>query len=413
MIKKIINSLKTKNARVLIENFVSLSLLNVLGYIFPILTLPYLAKTIGVSRFGDIAFATAVMIYFQTVVDWGFNFTATRDIAKYRDDIKQVSIIFSRVLWSKLVLVFLSFIFLVLLVLYVPTFIQNKQILLVSFLMVIGNAVFPQWLFQGLEKMRFITIINLLSRLLFTLGVFVFIKDEEDYIYQPLLVSMGQLVGGVISIFVVLKWKIKILKPNVKSIFVAIKSSSDIFLNQLMPNLYNSFSILLLGYWGGSAVTGIYDAGNKFTSLGQTFSTIVSRVFFPYLARDISNHYLYAKLTMILSVALSSLLFVFAPFIIKLFFPEEFYEASIVMRILSFSLVFLTLTDVYGTNYLILQKKEKLLRNITFVVSILGFVLALILVYNFNYIGTALTVTLTRAILGLSVLYFSKQFNPE
>ena len=73
---------QSKDGKVLFENFISLSLLQVAGYIFPLITIPYLSRVIGVDKFGEIAFASAIITYFQTVSDWGFNYTATRDVAK-------------------------------------------------------------------------------------------------------------------------------------------------------------------------------------------------------------------------------------------------------------------------------------------------------------------------------------------
>ena len=100
---------QSKDGKVLVENFAYLSLLQVAGYAFPLITMPYLARVIGVEGFGKIAFASAIMVWIQTVADWGFNYTATRDVAKNREDKDKVSDIFSRVLWARCLLMFLSF----------------------------------------------------------------------------------------------------------------------------------------------------------------------------------------------------------------------------------------------------------------------------------------------------------------
>ena len=87
MLAKIIYKLKgSKDNKVLVQNFAYLSLLQVAGYVFPLITMPYLARVIGVDGFGNIAFASAVMIWVQTIADWGFNFTATRDVAQNREN---------------------------------------------------------------------------------------------------------------------------------------------------------------------------------------------------------------------------------------------------------------------------------------------------------------------------------------
>lgn len=88
----------------LAENFTYLSLLQIANFLLPLVTLPYLAPVIGVEGFGKIAFAAVIMVWMQTIADWGFHFTATRDVAKNRDDWVKVSQIFSSVLWSRILL---------------------------------------------------------------------------------------------------------------------------------------------------------------------------------------------------------------------------------------------------------------------------------------------------------------------
>ena len=117
---------KNKEVIRLVENFFSLSTLQVIGYLFPLITLPYLAKVLGVEKFGVIAFASAIVAYFQSIVDYGFNYTAVRDIAKQRDDIQLVSKIFSSIMTTKILLTFVCLLLLVILILLVPLFHQNS-----------------------------------------------------------------------------------------------------------------------------------------------------------------------------------------------------------------------------------------------------------------------------------------------
>ena len=400
-----------KDGKVLIQNFAYLSLLQVAGYIFPLITMPYLAKVIGVDGFGKIAFAAAVMIWLQTIADWGFNFTATRDVAQNREDRRKVSEIFSSVLWARIVLMLISAAILFLLVVFIPLFKKNADVLFVSFLMIPGHILFPDWLFQAMERMKYITILNVASKLLFTIAVFVFIKEKSDYILQPLLTSFGFLFSGIIAFYYILiKWKIKLYKPSLNSIWDTIRKSTDVFLNNLLPTLYNSFSTVLLGIFGGVVANGIFDAGKKFIMIAQQFMTMLSRAFFPFLSRKIEKHHVYTRINIILSLTFSTFLFLFAPIIINTFFTDEFLDSIIVLRIMSFSIFFMSLNNIYGTNYMIIKGYERELRNITLIVSVLGFALSFPLIYYWGYIGAAITVTLTRGISGISIMLRAKTF---
>lgn len=398
--------LNSKDGKVLASNFGFLMLLQVAGYVFPLITIPYLARVIGVDGFGKVAFAAAVIVWFRTIAEWGFNYTATRDVARNRDDLDKVSEIFSNVLWARTFLMFVSLVILLIAIAAIPYFKENQTILLVTFLLVPGNILFPDWFFQAMERMKYITIFDLLSKALFTALVFILIKEESDFILQPLFVSLGYVVSGTIAMYIiVVKWKVEIHAPKPKIVFSTIKNSTDVFVNNIMPNLYNSLSTVLLGFMGGSVSNGLLDAGSKFVAVAQQFMTVLSRVFFPFLSRKIDKHAMYAKLSLIIAAFSSVCLFIAAPLIIKLFFTEEFYSAIIVLKIMSLSIVFITMINVYGVNYMILKGREKELKNITFFCSVLGLFFSIPLIYNFDYIGAAVTITLTRAILGLTIAY--------
>lgn len=405
-IKKYFNRIKkSKDGRTLAANFGYLSLLQIAGYIFPLITMPYLARVIGVDGFGKVAFASAIVVWFQTVADWGFNFTATRDVAKNRDNKENVSEIFSNVLWARILLMLLSFVLLLIALALIPKFRENSTIILITFLVVPGHIMFPDWFFQAIERMRYITILNLLSKALFTIAIFLFIKEKSDFILQPLFISIGYIVSGIVAMYFILgRWRFKLIRPKIKPIFQTIKGSTDVFINNLMPNLYNSFSTMLLGFYGGSISNGKLDAGGKFVGIFQQFISVISRTFFPFLSRRIDKHNVYLKMNLWISLTLSLMLFFFAPQLIKLFFTQDFYDSIWVLRIMSISIFFLALSNIYGTNYMIILGYERQLRNITIFSSLIGFTLSFPLIYFFDYIGAALTITITRGILGTWIM---------
>lgn len=405
---------KSKDGKVLASNFGYLMLLQIAGYMFPLITIPYLARTIGVEGFGKIAFAAAVIMWFQTISDWGFSYTATRDIARNRDDPKKVSEIFSNVLWSRIALMSLSFIILLISINTIAYFKENQNILLVSFLLVPGYILFPEWFFQAMEKMRYITILNLMSKAFFTVLIFIFITTKEDYILQPLFMSLGFLVSGGGAMYLILvKWKIKLLPPNLSSIYKTIQGSTDVFINNISRNLYNSFSVVLLGFHGGTLSNGILDAGRKFVEIAQSFMTVIDRIFFPFLSRKLGFHNDYAKGTLLVATVGATLLCLSAPFIIKIFYTEEFYQSIPILQILSVSIVSRALNSIYGTSYLVVIGKERLMRNITLTVSFIGFMTAFPLVYYFSYWGAAINIVAAQTLLGVSMMIAAKKNSKE
>lgn len=409
-IKNKINS--SKNGKTVFANFGYLSLLQIAGYVFPLITMPYLARVIGADGFGKIAFASAIVVWIQTISDWGFNLTATRDVAQNRNNKEKVSRIFSNVLWARCILTILSGLILLFVVLVVPYLRENADIIFVTFLLVPGYILFPEWFFQAIERMKYTTIFNLIIKLIFTISVFIFIHKREDYLIQPLLTTIGYLLCGIGALYLILKkWGYTLYKPELTEILETIRNSADVFINNLMPNLYNSFSVMLLGFFCGSTANGVYDGGNKFPTIFYNFQSVLSRAFYPFLARRPDKHSFYAKLNIGSALIGAVFLIAISPLVIKIMLGDEFEKSVIVMQILSFSSFFLAMSYTYGTNYLIINHKEKPLRNLTFVSSIVGMCVSIPLVYYFSYIGAAVTVLFCRGLLGIGSYVLAKYIN--
>lgn len=408
-LKTIINKFKkSKDGKILVTNFGYLSLLQIASYAFPLITMPYLAKTIGADGFGKVAFAAAIIVWFTTIADWGFNFTATRDVARNRDNKEKVSEIFSNVFWARILLMFVSFIALSILVYCIPKFRENADVIFATFLLIPGHIMFPDWFFQAIEKMKYITILNLLSKTVFTIAVFIFVKEESDYVVQPLLTSCGFLISGLIAMYYILvKWKYKLKKPSIKSITITIKGSTDIFVNNIMPNFWNSFSTILLGFIWGETANGIYEAAHKIFNIGYNIMLNLSRTFYPFLSRNINKHNIYTKVSFTFSIIISSLLFIFAPILIDFFFTKEFEAATKVLRIISLILIATTMSSVWGTNYLLIKGYERQYRNITIFVSIISTILVYPIISQGSYLGKSWIMFISNFLLGCSCLLYA------
>ena len=414
MYKKIKSKIKTvrnnKDGRVLIENFISLSVLKVIGYVFPLLTLPYLSRVIGVDSFGELAFAASIIVYFETLTNYGFNYTAVRDIAQNREDLDKVSMIFYNVMYSKVFLMLISLVIFTVCIYSIPLLYEKRVLFWYSFLLIPGHILFPDWFFQAMEKMKFITIINFVSKLLFTLLVFVVIKEKSDFIYQPLLIALGYLVSGVISFFIAKKeFKLKFFSPNINQIRNTLKSGFRMFISLFFPNLYSNFSVTLLGFLGGAYATGIYSGGYKFINLTDQITAMLSQVFFPYLSRRIDKHGFYVKLTGAISILMGLILFFGADLIVHILYGPEFYDSVIVIKIMALSPFFLFLMNTYGPNYLVIKGREDILLNIVLFCSIGGFILSCVAVHLWSYIGVAITLTSVWAVRGILTWYYAKK----
>ncbi len=272
--------------KALLSNFFSLSALQGLQMLLPLITLPYLVRVIGVENFGLVNFALSIVMYFNILVSFGFNFSATRDVSLYRDNPDKVSEIFSAVMIIKSIMLLFSIIILTLLVFSIDRLHTDNSLYYVTFGFVIGTMLFPTWLFQGMEEMKYITYITVASNTLFTVLIFVVIQSKDDYIYVPLLKSLDALLSGSIALWMVFKlFPITFKIPSKKVVLLQLKDSYQFFLSSLATLGSRYYVTTIVGVYFGNTVVGYYTMVEKLFYAFMSIGGIVSRTIYPYMSR--------------------------------------------------------------------------------------------------------------------------------
>ena len=400
---------KGHNSKTLTKNFSALAILQMLRYFIPLIVLPYVTPIIGLEHFGEIAIAASFTLIVQVFVNYSFSFMGARDIARNRDDKKKMSEIVSKTLFAYIGIYVVMVVLSAFLIFLVPKFRSIWLLISINLLTPVFSAMVCEWFFQGVEKMHNITIVNTLSRVLFLLSVFVLIKEEDDYIFYPVCEVLGHVVAGLYSIVVMTKkYECKIRFPGFATVLYYIKQGKDLFLNQSCMLLFNRLPNILLGNIAGSSAAGLYHAAFRLQDAGYHGVDTLNRTFFPFLARRMDKHKAYLRINLAFALFVAVVLFAFAPFFVRLLFAPEFTSAVKLLRILSFSILFLGISSAYGVNHLLLIGKEKLVRNITFCVIGSGFVLLIVMIRWFNETGAAITMVIVNMALAFSYFVATK-----
>lgn len=310
--------------RSLFESILSLSLLNALNLVLPLITLPYLIRIVGIANYGAYSIAYAIVQYMLLISTYGFNFSATKQIAQHREDRKRINNIFNATIAAKL---WLSIAAIVVLGLVTWAFfpITYLYMTLLGVGIVIGDSLNPVWLFQGMEKMRYMTLVNFVSKFLFTILIFFFIQKQGDYIYITLLNSAGFLISGIISLGIACKlFEINFFLPSYKEVASQLKDGWFLFLSTIFMNLYRNSNVFILGFFVPEAQVGIYAGAEKVIKASQSIASPISNALFPYLAASFKQGCLLSKIKKIQKIAwlmggillvLSSMIWFLAPFI--------------------------------------------------------------------------------------------------
>ncbi|MEO0244381.1 MAG: oligosaccharide flippase family protein, partial [candidate division WOR-3 bacterium] len=254
--------LKIKNNpdyRTLVENFASLSLLQIANYVFPIITFPYLVRILGVERFGLLSFAQALIAYFTLITNYGFYLTGIQQVSVKRDDKVEAGRVFSQIMGAKVFLMAQCFVILTILVYFVPRFRSQWLLYYIVFGSVVVEAFTPYWFFRGIEKMKFITILTLISKILYTVSIFVFVKSASDFLKVPLLSVISTLLVAVFGVWLIYKnLGYKFVLPGFKEICFQLKDGLSIFLSQVAINLYTTSNTVILGFLTSDLYVGYY-----------------------------------------------------------------------------------------------------------------------------------------------------------
>ena len=323
--------------KIIRNNFFSLTSLKVLTYILPLITFPYLIRVLGIEKFGLIMFAQATMYYFEIVVDFGFNLSATREVALNAKKPNKLNEIISAVFSIKFMLLLFSFLILIVVVNLFDRFSQDFLLYYYSFLKVIALAFFPVWFFQGIEKMKYITLIDIISKSIFTVLIFVFVQSESDYILVPLISGVGYIIGTIFSlIYLFRRFKKSFIICSFSVLKKYFNDSLMFFLSRVSVSLYTTSNAFFLGLVTSNIMVGYYAVAEKlYMVIRQLYQPIV-QVIYPYMSKS-KNVKFFKKLYPIiifLNFIGVYVLWVYAPEIIFMVTNDTFLETVKVFRIL-------------------------------------------------------------------------------
>ena len=276
-----------KDKSKLLSNFMSLSSLQIVNMVLPLVTLPYLIRVLSPENFGLVMFAQAFSLYFMILVDYGFSFSATRSISLNRDNRDKITEIFSVVMQIKIIFILISLIVMLLIINNFDRFYINKELYYLSFIYIIGQALFPVWYFQGHEDMKYVTYLNIIAKVIFTIFIFIFVQGPDDYLYVPLLNGSGFLVAAMLSLWIITKKYNENFKfYNYRVMLFYFKDSSDFFLSRVSVSIYTSSNAFLLGLFTNNLTVGYYSIAEKLYMALRSLYSPISTALYPYISKQ-------------------------------------------------------------------------------------------------------------------------------
>lgn len=341
-------------ANKILKNFSYLGIVQTLNYALPVITIPLVSRALGVEKIGLISYIYSYIIYLILFINYSFSLTAIRKQNKI-DDLNHV---FSLVFKSQIFLLILTISFLILALLFVPDLKQNMLLTCISYIAVIGAFFDKNWVYQYKQDLSLVAIINVVLKFLSVLLIILFIKEQKDYlVYAVILYGATLLTNLSLFLICIRKYEIKVVKIKIQQVFEFLEEGKMLFFSSVVISLYTSTSTLLLGLYCNNRDVGLYTAASKLVDIAKVFAIMpITQLIYPIVTQKISDNVeegvLFVKKLMPIFNLMAVLLFLGAiivgPFILYLLFGAEFLDAIPILWVLSFTLVLILYSTVFG-----------------------------------------------------------------
>jgi polysaccharide transporter, PST family len=384
----------------IIKNFFSLSGLQIANYVFPFITLPYIVRVIGPEKYGTLNFAQALIGYLNLLILYAYDLSATREISTHRQDQRQVSKIFFTVIGARLFLFAVSSLIFCGLVIGIPKVRGEFLLYLYVFLANLGIALFPTWFYQGIERLSKVAVFNFCIKLIFTLAVFILVRNEHDYTLIPLSTCIGQvLIGGWALYDAVRIGQLQFVRVYFRDVLQSLKNGLKLFLSNVVINLYTTSNTVILGFLATELSVGYFTAASKLLLMVQgIFLYPLSQTMYPFLGKAFHDDrsrgervlekilVMVAGVTLLLSVGF----LLFSRQILWIVYGHKFDAAITSLRLLSFLPFIIGISNVCGIQGMLNMKMDKEFLRITTAGALLSLPLNFLLVPYFQETGTAI-----------------------
>ncbi len=402
-----VQRLRSKTA----QNLLFLYGVTAANYIFPLLTLPFLARTLGPEGFGVLAIVQSLAQYLSLLVEYGFTLSATREVARYRDNKKHLAEILGGVLGARFLLSLGVVVLAMLLSQVVPVLRDHAVLLWAGVFWAVMLGMSPIWYFQGQERLRSVALLEVLTKSLSVIGIFAFVREPADA-YKVLLAQ-----GLATALATVIAWRwawleVGFMWPKLSAVTTAFYAGWRIFFAGAFISLYTSANSFILGLFVSPQQVGFFAGADRLTRAALSLLQPLIRVYLPklsYLVEYDPNaaRALFRRNTLFaffFGLGGVIALWFTAPVVVGLFLGDSYEPSVKIMYILGLIILPVSLASVWGTQWMLANKLDRELTNIYIGAGLLNVVLAFALIPKMGSIGLALGVVAAE-VFGVSMMW--------
>lgn len=365
------------------RNILYISLLQFSNYIIPFFIEPYIRQTIQVEYAGLVDNALFISWFFIAIVNFGFDFSATRLASLERDNLDKLQSLYSTIFWSKGVLFVVSMLFFFGVFTFYPRAQEYPLLYWSAFAISIGHIFIPWWFFQGLEKMFVFSVGNFLIKLISVVLMLIVVREKEDFeLYVVTIAASNVLIGIIFFFYAKLKFQFQLLRPKLNNILKVCKESIFTFANEFAVLFVTHTGVVMAGIFiANDAVIGAYSTAYKLIIVLNAILLVpFQKSYFPHIVPFAQTDPLQfiRKLRKVQIYVLSFLAFVGvclffgADLVVTLLYGDTFVSSIAVLQVLALIPIFTGLANIYGWQGLLPARMDNKLFIITLTVGIIN-----------------------------------------
>lgn len=250
--------------------------------ITPLLVVPYIISICGVENFGKTSIAMAISFFMMVFIDYGSDIIGVKEVAVNRDNKDELEKTFITTFSSKLVLLVLVLMFSMVLFYFVPFFYKNKSLYFIGLPILIGQCINPTWFLQGVENFKWITILTIVSKLIYLFGIFFFIHQKEDYIFINLWWGIGTILANGFAFYYIFRtYNFSFSKLKKEHVLDLLKENFSMFFSQIFVSLQMYSPIMIIGFFGNNFLAGHYKIVEQIIVVFKTYIYLFFNFVYP------------------------------------------------------------------------------------------------------------------------------------
>lgn len=404
----------------LMQNVAALYGVQIGRKLIPLITIPYLARVLGIAGWGKIAFVTAVSEFVVIAIEFGFNLSATREIARHRNSPVACGEVMSGVLGAQALLAVMGVSLAVLASRWIPLLHDSPALLIGGLVYGVSQGFAPLWFFQGLERLRLSSALEIGGKLGTLCGMFLFIHSPADAWKWMTLCGIAPTISTIVALIIAYQ-TIPLRWPTFHLILTALRMGWPMFVFRSAESLYGVGNALLLGLFAGPEIVGYFASAEKISKAAYGLLTPIRDSLFPRLSHLAKSGGMGAAALAKQGAAvmigggllLGGGIFAAAPWLIRLVLGGDYSPAVSALRILAFLPVLLSITNSAGMQWLLPWGKDAVINRIIILAGLLNLTLSLVLAPRYAHIGMAWAVVCSEAFVAVSMVAAAVNMTPR